>query len=57
MKGEHSKTCVNDHPSCKCNTCKNDNRRERGWCCFENKQCPVGECPDYEPDDEEDGHA
>ena len=55
MKGEHSNVCLKGKPDCLCNRCKHDNRYERGWCCFENKSCPIDDCPDYERDDEEEG--
>jgi hypothetical protein len=55
MKGEHDKACIRLAPMCLCNRCKRDvssgNARP---CCDEVAIfCPVVECPDYEPDDEE----
>jgi hypothetical protein len=55
MKGEHCKKCVRDNPSCKCNSCKNCNTSGCACCTVKNKPCPITSCPDYEPDDEEDG--
>lgn len=59
MKGEHCEKCVIDFTTCKCNSCKNDSNSIIS-CCFHtwgSELCPVENCPDYEPDDEEDDHA
>lgn len=53
MKGEHLSTCVMNHPLCKCNSCKKDNGSGVPCCEDKRKPCPVGDCPDFEPDDEE----
>lgn len=59
MKGEHRNTCVIGCANCKCNTCRNDTNTLQP-CCYRfwgDVHCPVENCPNYEPDDEEDEHA
>lgn len=55
MKGEHYDTCVIGCANCKCNTCRNDINTSQP-CCYRfwgDVHCPVDNCPNYEPDDEE----
>lgn len=55
MKGEHYFFCERVEPTCLCNTCKHDCKRNDHACCDNvSALCPVTRCPDYEPDDEED---
>lgn len=55
MKGEHLCFCEKFRPECLCNRCKRDGH-EVGACCNKfSRCCPITNCPDYEPDDEEDG--
>ena len=57
MKGEHLCLCEKFRPECLCNRCKHDGRGV-GACCIKNsRRCSVENCPDFEPDDEEDDHA
>lgn len=54
MKGEHYERCLRDNPSCLCNTCKRDRLLRK--CCYDLQIfCPVTDCEDFEPDDEEEG--
>lgn len=57
MKGKHLDACIEIQPCCLCNTCKHDSERIYELCCDRTFLCPVENCPDYEPDDEEDDHA
>lgn len=59
MNGAHCKFCLHNDKECKCNSCKNDFNSGLPCCCltFGFEGCPVSECPDYEPDDEEDDDA
>ena len=58
MKGEHYFFCKKVEPTCLCNTCKHDYQRNGLACCDHvSEVCPTTHCPDYEPDDEEDGNA
>jgi hypothetical protein len=55
MKGEHNKGCVETFPTCLCNTCKRDVSSGNNDPCCEKVRpiCPIQDCTDYEPDDEE----
>lgn len=56
MKGEHSNVCLKGKPDCLCNKCKHDPGSGYDSCCdIKAYFCPILDCPDYEPDDEEDG--
>lgn len=67
MKGEHGRLCTLLSPGCLCLRCKHDNFESKGncWdsdeapCCFKNledcQDCPVKDCQNFEPDDEEEG--
>ena len=57
MKGEHCDACMGLEPECLCNTCKRDPGTGDIPCCDRELLCPIKNCPDYEPDDEEDYHA
>jgi hypothetical protein len=59
MKGKHRNMCAEIQPCCLCNTCKRDVLSGEGKLCCNNVTiyCPVENCPDYEPDDEEDDDA
>lgn len=59
MKGEHYGGCIKVFPTCLCNTCKHDCWPNYEALCCEQvaSDCPVENCPDYEPDDEEDDDA
>ena len=54
-KGWHNKSCAKTFPTCLCNTCKHDASSVNNNPCCENVRpiCPIENCPDYEPDDEE----
>lgn len=62
MKGEHCDACVEYAPNCPCITCKHDRQDDAHiMCCAEQRglPCPyfdyiIHNCPDYEPDDEDD---
>jgi hypothetical protein len=55
MKGNHRNVCAGIQPRCLCNTCKRDvSSVEENLCCNNVAiYCPIKNCPDYEPDDEE----
>lgn len=55
MKGEHRKVCAGLYPSCLCNDCKRDVSSDKGKTCCDKVAifCPAIDCPDYEPDDED----
>lgn len=55
MKGNHRDACAGIQPRCLCNTCKRDVSGENGDLCCNHVAiyCPVIDCPDYEPDDED----
>ena len=57
MKGEHNAPCVKTFPSCLCNRCKRDNAgSDDDSCCFKRPgYCPIDDCPNFEPDDVEEG--
>lgn len=57
MKGKHCEICMGFEPECRCNTCKNDLGKGYEKCCCREPICPIKNCPDYEPDAEEDDHA
>lgn len=53
MKGEHFCFCEKFRPECLCNRCKRDGRGLVACCKKISRRCPVENCPDYEPDDED----
>lgn len=57
MKGNHWDACAEIQPCCLCNTCKWDvSSGEENPCCNNVAiYCPIENCPDYEPEDEEEG--
>ena len=52
MKDKHQYPCVEVEPDCLCNTCKRDSEIYE-LCCDRAFLCPIHNCPDYEPDDED----
>ena len=55
MKGEHTRACIRKYPSCLCTRCKHDHARLTEEACCDRYSCPVDDCPNFEPDDEEEG--
>jgi hypothetical protein len=46
---KHCRACENDHPTCKCLTCKRDSLYEVACCGGTN--CPVTVCGEYEQEE------
>lgn len=47
--GDHNEQCRDEEPKCLCNTCI----RDENGCCLRDYVCPIENCPDYEPEDED----